>query len=285
MKLKTIKNILEAKMDKWVESVEDNDVKKAIKRSAIVTGGSIASMLLKEDVNDFDIYFKNKEDLRIICEYYTNNTEIEILCGEDKEYKGKLREELDGGIGASYSLMEEDQIKLWIGTEGYKEIKHEDIKENSFVPLYFTQNAITLSDKLQIVIRFNGKIDKIHENYDFVHATNSYDYKENELKLRQEALESLLTKELRYIGSKYPLTSIIRTKKFIKRNWNITAGEYLKIMWQVAELDLTDVNVLSEQLAGVDVAYFNQMIVALQKQGKEKMAYPYIFKIIDKIFN
>lgn len=285
MKLKTIKHILESKMDKWVESVADENVKKAIKRSAIVTGGAIASMLLKEDVNDFDIYFKNKEDLRIICEHYTKNTDIEILDGEDKEYKGTLREELDGGIGASYSLIEKDQIKLWIGDDGYRKVKHEEIKENSFVPLYFTQNAITLSDKLQIVIRFNGEIDKIHENYDFVHATNSYDYDKKELNLRKEALEVLLTKELRYIGSKYPLTSIIRTKKFIKRNWSITAGEYLKIMWQVAELDLTDVNVLSEQLAGVDVAYFRAMIVALQKQQNEKITYPYICEIIDKIFN
>jgi len=286
MRTKTIKKILDSKISKWIETIDDKDAKAAAKRSVIITGGSIASMLLNEEVNDFDIYFKNKKDLKLICEYYTKDKDLAVLDCEDTYFQEELICKLKWGIGNAYGSIEEGQIKLRLNWEaGFLKMEYDKIKDNSFVPLYFTQNAITLSDKIQIVIRFNWDVDEIHENYDFVHATNSYDYQKNKLNLRPEAMECLLTRELKYIGSKYPLTSIIRTKKFINRKWKITAGEYLKIMWQVNELDLTDLDVLSEQLVGVDSAYFNELIGVLRKQDKKKITYPYICEVIDRIFS
>ena len=291
MKTKTIKKLLRTKLNDWIASVTDKDVQAAIRRSAIVTGGSIASLLLREDVNDYDIYFKDKKDLRIVCDYYTKDKDIDVLDGEDVSFNGKEIKEYNGtGLGAAYGLMDRDQLKLWMGTDAFLQLEHQEEKKKSgkvldkYRPIYFTQNAITLSDDVQIVVRFNGAVDEIHKNYDFVHATNSYDYRKDELNLRKEALECLLTKELRYIGSRYPLTSIIRTKKFVQRKWTINAGQYLKIMWQVAELDLRDINVLSEQLAGVDVAYFNQFVAAMAKQNKKKIDYNLISDMVDEIF-
>jgi hypothetical protein len=56
--------------------------------------------------------------------------------------------------------------------------------------------------------------------------------------LRAEALESILTKELRYVGSRYPLCSVIRTRKFLARGWTINAGQYVKMCFQISQLDL-----------------------------------------------
>ena len=100
-----------------------------------------------------------------------------------------------------------------------------------------------------------------------------------------EALESIITKQLRYQGSLYPLTSIIRMKKFIKRNWNINAGEILKIMFQISELDLKDPNVLEEQLIGVDIAYFSTLISILRQLKNDKLDSATLNEIIDKVFN
>jgi hypothetical protein len=92
-----------------------------------------------------------------------------------------------------------------------------------------------------------------------------------------------------YQGSFYPVTSIIRAKKFIKRGFNISAGEMLKIMFQISSLDLTDPNVLEEQLIGVDVAYFDLLITTLrnkfEKNPKFELSNNYFNKLIDKIFN
>jgi hypothetical protein len=104
----------------------------------------------------------------------------------------------------------------------------------------------------------------------------------------KEALESILTKRLKYQGSLYPLTSIVRVRKFLKRNWNIGAGELLKIMFQISELDLKDPDVLEEQLTGVDVAYFSQLIDALRLHSEKHVDFTltsqYLNTLIDRMF-
>jgi hypothetical protein len=96
-----------------------------------------------------------------------------------------------------------------------------------------------------------------------VHATNYFTFEEG-LVTNVAALESILTKSLRYQGSLYPLTSVIRMKKFIQRGWTVNAGEILKMLFQVSELDLKNIEVLEEQLIGVDVAYFSLLITVLR---------------------
>lgn len=70
MKIKTITKCLDKKMDEWLLSIADESLRKMAKKDLIVTGGSIASMLLKEEVNDYDIYFKTKETCLAIAKYY-----------------------------------------------------------------------------------------------------------------------------------------------------------------------------------------------------------------------
>jgi tRNA nucleotidyltransferase/poly(A) polymerase len=61
MNKKIIKSIVNAKLNKWLESIKDEEVKKLAAKDAILTGGSIASLLLNEEVKDFDVYFRTKE--------------------------------------------------------------------------------------------------------------------------------------------------------------------------------------------------------------------------------
>lgn len=155
-------------------------------------------------------------------------------------------------------------------------------------PVFLSGNAITLSHKIQLIIRFFGEPDDIHANYDFVHCTNYWDSKEKKLTIKPDALESLITKQLFYVGSKYPLCSVIRLRKFIMRGWHINAGQILKILFQVSEMDLTNIETLEDQLTGMDTAYFLQVIGRLrERQEKDKdfkVTLPYLTTIIDKIF-
>lgn len=172
--------------------------------------------------------------------------------------------------------------------ENLETVTPPETPEDKYRPVFLSSNAITLSDKVQLVIRFYGEPDQIHENYDFVHCTNYYDHKTEEVTLRQEALESLMNKELRYVGSKYPLCSVIRTRKFIKRGFYISAGQYLKMCFQLSQLDLTNIDVLEDQLVGVDSAYFMVVIDALRKaaEGNDNFEVDnsYLATIIDRVF-
>lgn len=316
MKTKTIEKVLNKKVSEWVKSIKDPEVAALAAKNTIVTGGSIASMLLNEKVNDFDIYFRDKATAKAVAKYYAKNFPVEVVDGVDylsyiQEYKENPEDmnqravfmrDMDStrvaiyvdGVGyysvtGEASLMAEpDEIEQTKDIFSDIQEAKEQVEPGSYSPLFFTANAITLSDQIQLVIRFYGEADELHKNYDFAHATNYYDHKEGKLYTNKLALESLLAKELRYIGSLYPVTSIIRTKKFIKRGWTITAGEYLKIMFQVSELNLKSPDVLNSQLVSIDIAYFSILIEALNNRDKtvhKEVSYPYICEVIDRIFN
>ena len=137
---------------------------------------------------------------------------------------------------------------------------------------------------MQLILRFYGEPDEIHSSYDFVHCMNYWSSKGDELVLRKEALEALLTKELRYVGSKYPICSLIRLRKFIGRGWTVNAGQILKMVMQIGELDLTKPEVLEDQLIGVDVAYFAELISKVKEKDPEKVNSAYLIEIIDRMF-
>lgn len=69
---KNIKKSLKAKIDKWIERIDDDSVKKAIKENAIITGGAIVSMLNNEKPNDYDVYFKDYASCLKVVQYYAN---------------------------------------------------------------------------------------------------------------------------------------------------------------------------------------------------------------------
>lgn len=292
MKRKTINQVIKKKLIEWKESITDQKIKDELLNHVMVSGGCIASMFLSQDVNDFDIYIKDMDFLRRLSEYYAKKKGCTVLDGRKRsEY---LEEWKDGEEAFRHSddeLMSKhyirvktlcsDQIKLDVPSEGVRF----DVQEDElYVPIFFSQNAISLSGKIQIVLRFSGTIEEIHKNYDFIHATNYYT-PDAGLVTNVEALESLLSKDLRYQGSLYPITSIVRMKKFILRGWKIGAGEMLKIMFQISQLDLTNVEVLEQQLIGVDVAYFSKLIEVLQGVKKEDITSQYLNTIIDRVFN
>lgn len=307
MKKKTINSIICKKFNEFLESITDEKVKKLVEENSIITGGCIASMLLNETVSDFDIYFSNKETVKAVAKYYVkqwNDAHGDsgyVLDGAnlDSEFAGgvalnmtpdriKIVFESRGVVKEAGAVDDESDIEEYVETEP-KETKEDKPK---YRPVYLSCNAITLSNKIQIVIRFYGDAQTIHQNYDYVHCTNYWTSKNKELVLNQPALEALLAKELKYIGSKYPIASLIRTRKFIKRGWTINAGQYLKMAFQISQLDLSNIETLEDQLVGVDVAYFNILIDALQKHtDKEKqenrefvLNYGYLATIIDKLF-
>lgn len=300
-----IRRELQQKLKEWVATIDDPDVKALVAKHTIVTGGSIASMLLGERVNDYDVYFRNKATTLAVAKYYVakfNATKVIDVAEGVKPCVPEVREETIENIKGFI----EDRVVIYIKSAGvagenmseydYFESRSADAVEDFaetleqseegelYRPVFMSQNAITLSNKMQIVIRFYGEPTEIHNNYDFVHAMNYYDFGDDKLVLHPEALEALLSRELKYKGSLYPIASIFRTKKFIERGWRITAGQMLKIMWQISEIDLRKRDVLREQLTGVDQAYMSQLIDALRDVDEEKINSTYVGAIIDRIF-
>lgn len=281
-------------MNAWLTTITDTRLREDTKKSLLVSGGCIASMFDSKDVNDFDVYIQDMNVLLRLAEYYCPG---KVLDGRKKDKYIQERypdydpenptfmdtdEEYASMTFVRINNLKPDQVKLDIDSAGVRKDRPET--EGTYSVVFLSQNAISLSDKLQIVLRFSGTPEQIHKNFDFVHATNYYTFDDG-LVTNIAALESIITKELRYQGSLYPLTSIVRMKKFLLRNWKINAGEIVKILFQVSLLDLRNVHVLEEQLIGVDIAYFGKLIEILQGVSKDKMSSSYFNKIVDRVFN
>jgi len=160
-------------------------------------------------------------------------------------------------------------------------------EKKQYFPVFISTNAITLSNGVQIVVRFYGEPEKIHETYDFQH-TKAYWTKSTGTVIPNEVYDAVINKTLIYTGSKYPVCSVFRLRKFIARGWTINAGQLLKICMQVSQLDLMDIDTLEDQLIGVDSLYFMQLIDQFRKMQEKDSNFHltsgYIMSIVDKIF-
>ena len=200
MKAKTIKAIVSKKVKWWTETIEDPVVKKLAEDNTIVTGGCIASMLLNEKVNDFDIYFRTKDAAFTIAKYYVerfkpknrNGIPCEIRVVEESD-RVKVIIQSSGiasedGTDKSYEYFEarpEEEAGAYVGEvmtdpgeieDRYEETENlaletENEEKNKYRPVFLSTNAITLSGRIQLVLRFFGEPEEIHKNYDFVHCT------------------------------------------------------------------------------------------------------------------
>lgn len=313
----TIKSILRRKVQQYIQSLPEGPLRKAVASDILITGGSIASLLLGEKVNDYDIYFKTKETTAAVAQHYITafnadrkqpegNVKFtpEVRTEEIENFNGDLETRVvifnkSAGIaGASegdYQYFEhtgngDESISSIVGDSVAEtvELAVEEVKnpDGKYRPIFLTNNAITLTDKVQIIVRFFGTPEEIHRNFDFAHCTGVYDFSSNTLHVSEQAMMSLLTKQLIYSGSLYPVASVLRTRKFIRRGWNISAGQMIKIMAQLERMDWSDPKMLQEQLMGVDVAYMHELISAIRNRDKgQRIDATYLATLIDQVFD
>lgn len=307
MNRRTIKHLLEKKVENLVASMDDDAAITAIRQNTIISGGAIVSMLLGEPINDYDIYFTTVEAAETVARYFVQKF-MDMHKGSRDNTKTSLPEVIADGNRVSVFVKSSGIAVMNKGSEDYDyfealtettEIEtalafikaadtalQEARKAGNYIPVVLTTNAISLSNKTQLVLRFTGEPDEIHRNFDFVHATSYWITRTGELVLNPAALESIMTKNLVYVGSLYPVSTLVRARKFIQRGWTISAGQLLKVAMQISELDLSDPEVLQEQLTGVDVAYFHELIGYLKRQHADgqRIDKTYLVTLVDQMF-
>jgi hypothetical protein len=236
----SIKKDIREKLEEWVDSIADEHVADLVRLNAIVAGGCITSMLLGEEVNDYDVYFTESSTAETVRDYYI-----------------KLQN-LNTKAGTAFG--------------GYN-------------PVFVSSNAITLSDKIQVITKYTGTPELLQKNFDFSHTKCWYDWVNDHLELYNKALTSITSRSLIYEGSEYPLASLFRMRKFMRRGWRVSAGQMFKIAFEINQIgDFTDFKVLQEQLIGVDMSYMLDIIETLRVANPEDIDATYVMQIVDKIF-
>ncbi len=336
---KTMKTALTKKVNEWLGTIEDEDVRSTLENDLIITGGCFTSMILNEPVKDIDCYLRSKEAILKIAKYYidlwnkdhpgqTNalghESKVFVLDGAnpDPEILKYYRiESIKDSASRMISNTPEDRVKIIFPSDGIvgdpsaasakeelgvkylpspseaigeadetdaDKMEEENGKNRKYHPVFLSTNAITLSTGVQVIVRFYGNPADIHDTYDFAHTKAYYDFGKKELVVPKEVYEATINKTLIYTGSKYPVCSVFRVRKFIERGWHINAGQLVKMAMQISELDLKDIDVLEEQLIGVDSLYFMNLIHQFRQKKMNdpewELTVPYVISVIDKIF-
>lgn len=331
MNKKRMKEHLSSKFEDFVNSITDKKVRDLVKGHTIITGGCIVSLLLGENVSDYDLYFSNKATALAVAKYYVNifnqnNTDRKnrfnykhkamVIEGGEQDFITDQIEKQGERLWKTAMLnIPEGRIKIVVRSDGVASsgesgvdpekiltdmddldyeaeldppVKKGDEKVLKYQPKFLTSTAVTLTDKIQCIIRFYGSPEEIHSNYDFIHCTNYWTSWNGHLCYQNDALEAIIDKRMVYRGSKYPLSSVIRMRKFLNKGWKINAGQILKMCFQLSQLDLTDPIVLEDQLIGVDTMYFMDLIYELEKKRNIDNNFVldnhYISTLVDKIF-
>ena len=298
MNKKRIAQRLNIETKKWIDTIQDDELKVKVRENVVVAGGAITSLLEGETPNDYDVYIKDFKVLVDLANYYAG------LWNNDGRHKSKVTiqvdmpeldvPKLDSEVKDSKVICfitsegvagdKEEVIKASAGTEANIEVDEDEVAD--YRPVFFTDNAISLKGKIQLVLRFWGEPEKIISSFDYVHCTNYFDRGEQNLHINNDALMSILNKQLSYVGSQFPICSLFRMRKYMERGYTISAGEILKMAFQISKLDLTDIEVLREQLIGVDTTYMIALVDRLEKAQEENIDidYSYVVGLIDEIF-
>ena len=127
----------------------------------------------------------------------------------------------------------------------------ERLKMNKvFEPKLITENAVNLTDKVQLILKFAGSPNLVTKFFDWQHITSYFSLNDG-LVLADSVYMLIVEKELVYTGSNYPLSSLLRLRKFLKKGWNVSTKTMVHIIvdvlaafqtTQYSEYDVKEIN-------------------------------------------
>jgi hypothetical protein len=315
MKTKTIERVCRKAMEAWVASLP-KELQQDVADDLILTGGALASLFLGEPVNDWDVYFRDSATARQVAEHYVSQFiaappstlegnpilgQVQVVARGDHvavmvkstgvltEHSGDAQYHYFEAFTDSDPERAAEYAQVIFGVDRRSDYG----KDKDYWPVALSGNAITLAREnrklppVQVILRFSGDPADIHKSFDWAHVTNYWTFPDG-LATNTEALECLLARELRYMGSQYPLAALLRSYKFVQRGFmRPHAGHLLVLALQLAKLDWDDPRVWEEQLTGVDFAYFREVIERIRKLlaegvGMQEIISTYLVQIVEE---
>lgn len=185
--------------------------------------------------------------------------------------------------GAVRSMAENAPVNDW----DFYMIEGVDIKMinvDGLTKVFKSENAISyqLKDedgkihKVQVITKYKyTETTAFFKSFDFVHCMGllrlwkDSDDLMNPYKLKMEShpefLASIASREIRYSGSEYPIASLVRVLKYMRRGYTIRPIEMLKLGMACSRIQINDVTELKSHLMGVDVMYLIPFMKALDE--------------------
>jgi hypothetical protein len=258
--------------DSWTDSISESDtlLQQQVREHAYIAGGAIASLIQGEHPHDYDIYFDDFDIMLKVAEWYVNK--FNALYNDDR-------------LPLCVSVYNDGDSAPTLYYSGRRDVpENADLYVGSHQPVHITNNAISLNSGIQIITKFVGRPQDVVENFDYLHA-QAYWKPDTGCAWSPDCFEAIHNKALIYTTSAYPLSAMMRIRKFLKRGYSIHAAEMLKIAIDLQRFDLYDPEVLQDQIAGIDYNYFKGFLERLQEEAEtsiDDVTLEWVLKTLDE---
>lgn len=217
----------------------------------VLIGGAIVSLLNKTIVNDYDLY---------IC----SNITIEQLKQKIEKYNQKNNE-------SNLTFLYESNNSI--------SYKMNDINYGNIMTSSITLQFIKLPHLM------NKTINEIFDSIDFSICKCAYSFTENMFIFNDEFLESYTSKFITFnMNTLYPISSLLRVKKYEQKGYNFLTEEMLKICFAINNLKIKTYKDVVLHLTAVSTSYYSDFLELLLTDDYKDMKFNGIefFKLFDQ---
>lgn len=120
----------------------------------------------------------------------------------------------------------------------------------------------------QLICCLFGTPEEVIKAFDFTCCMGAWIPKTNEFELDPLFLKHCSQRRLVFNpNAKFPICSLWRAVKFIRRGWRLPAVESIKLSLAIHHLQIQDRTELKRQLLGIDTLFLKEMTDALEVNG------------------
>jgi hypothetical protein len=135
--------------------------------------------------------------------------------------------------------------------------------DKKYEVVYCSENAVSYRTekniKFQLIKKIYGTPQNVMAQFDFTICMCACFPKTNTFVMYDRFLEHLARREIVFnIDACYPINSLFRANKFIKRQYYVSAVEWIKIGLKCHSLNLKNLKEIKEQLDGIDTFFLKE---------------------------
>lgn len=124
--------------------------------------------------------------------------------------------------------------------------------------------------RVQFIKVVTGTPEEVIDTFDFTVCQAAYSWRQGFM-FGREFMKHLAQRRLVFnIAAKYPICSLYRARKFIRRGFHFSGIEAIKLGLRIQALEIETYKQLREQLMGIDTLFLKDLTDSLKGQDEKK---------------
>ena len=162
----------------------------------------------------------------------------------------------------------------------------EELRINDKSPTFSTTDTAWThvdddGDCYQFICASFGTPESVIRRFDFTCCMGAWNPKSEEFLLDPLFLKHCSQRRLIFnVATEYPICSLWRAFKFVKRGWKLPATEAIKMALRIHDLNISDRAELKRQLLGIDTLFLKELTDALAEGGELKYDFLEAIKMV-----